>query len=565
MQPCTRLSQRAALTVATIGLTTAAAFAQGTGLPTEVLKFSFLAPPPPQVTLRAWDGHLLPDHEFNLVAGPVQIDWNRTDLDWRFLWSANTTAVTSVRWELSKYPFPAAGDFVPAPGFGLTGTSSTQLFFVDLNLLAPRPPNWTPKLAFQGLAGAFTSGGIALPPTEITPTTRITRSGALNVRFPGAIIPDDSRASAQAYAVQADPVIAQSMSLYARVVPLDADGKTSGPPSNVVILEFFEPDPTNVLPPVVFVHPWVDLVEYYPVRPYTFDWTCHVIYSRDVPYLGGVIEKGTTANICDDDSSIFEDVFGAFADFFEFAADFADWVADTYSDIKAEAASQMSGVLTDLGIPCNETCASIALSTAMAAAGMPPEIPDVEQLKAMGEGYLVDAVANYAEAQGVPVPEPVREELRKQAAKLIDNAVASVFTGGDGSEQLIPDVSYQFHGPIVVLNLTNPSSEHLSMTDTLRIHDPSGRYKDELFFIPPIRPGKTMRIALTLDPVQDPKGWMALLPTNDDDPLSIHTFEKVDAARLALNAWRALYDTEELVVEVKVIGGPSFTKTLLAK
>ena len=226
MDKSARLIHRVALTLATVGLFAATVGAQVSdvgnlrGVRPEVLKFSFVAPPAPQVTLRAWDGSINPDDGFNYVFGPVLIDWNRTNLDWRFIWEPTGSGIASVRWEISKAPFPASGNFVPAPGFGLAGYDSASILFVDLNLLAPRPPNWTPRLAIQGLTGSFKSTGIVLPPTEIMPGERLSRLGALNVRFAGAQIPDSSSASVQAYITQADPVIAQSMLLYVRVVPL---------------------------------------------------------------------------------------------------------------------------------------------------------------------------------------------------------------------------------------------------------------------------------------------------------------------------------------------------------
>jgi len=568
MNPITFLCRSVLLTFATVGLTVATSSAQISdlrGLPSEVLKFSFVAPPPPQVTLKAWDGVLLADNVFNLVYGPVSIDWTRKNLDWRFLWQANTPLVASVRWEISKYPFPTTGDFVPAPGLGLAGGASTPFFFVDLNLLAPRPPNWTPTLAFKGITGAFKSTGVVLPPTEIKPGANVTRLGALNVRFTGAMIPDTANATVEAYAVQADPVIAQSMSLYARVVPLNSSGTPIGPPSNVVVFNFFEPDPTNVLPLPAFVHAGAALASYTPVRPYNFSWGCHVVFTTDIDLIGVV--KGDKANICDDASDIVSDIVGAFTDLFEFVADFVNWVSDTYSDIKADVASKMSGALTAVGIPCDQTCASLALNTALVAAGMPPELPDVEQLQAMGEGYVVDSVVNAAEAQtGVPVPPEVREELRKQAAKMIDDAAANLFNGGEAPSSLyIPDVTYQFHGPIVVVDLFNPNSQYVSMTEALRIEDQTGRYKTKYFFVPPLRPGQTTRIALTLEPVQDPKAWMDLLPTKNDNPLSSSYWQKMEAAETALSDWRMLYRSDDLIIKATVGAYDQFTVTLPAK
>ena len=564
-----RLIRTVALTLVSVGLFAAPVGAQDSdldylrGVPPEVLEFSFVAPPAPQVTLRAWDGWRGPSG-FNYVFGPVPVNWNRIDLEnWRFIWQPTVSGVVSVRWELSKYPFPATGTFVPSPGFGLVGYASSSPFFLDLNLLAPRPPNWTPKLAFGGLAGSFSSAGIVLPPTEIPPGTQLTRQGALNVRFAGAKIPAASNADVRAYIAQADPVITQSMSLYMRVVPLNVDGASIGPPSNVVVLEFFEPDPTNVIPQPVFVHPSAAFAAYTPVRPYAVDWSCHMVLTYDHPL--GYWQKGDKTNICDDDSDIVGDIIDTFSSVVELVTDFVDWVSDTYSDLKSEVASQVAGTLQDFGIPCNETCATIALNAALAAAGMPPELPDVEQLQAMGEGYAVDAVANYAESQGVPVPEEAREKVREQLHEMIDKAAENTFTGGEGAADYIPDITYQFHGPILVMDVTNPSNQYVSMTDALRVEDQTGRYHTETFFIPPIRPGHSFRIALTLKPLQDPKAWMSLLPYEGQTLTIFELFEKLDAAEAALRAWKTTYQTGDLVLQVSVGPSTAFTATLPAK
>jgi hypothetical protein len=528
----------------------------------EALQFAYVAPAKPQVTLEAWDGSAVIDKGFIYTVGPVAVAWDRIDLDWRFRWQSVGPTVASVRWELSKYPFPSSGDFVPLPGSGLVGHESAAIILVDLNLLAPRPPNWTPKLAFQGITGAFKSIGIPPPPTEITPGNRPTRLDALNIRFAGAMIPDPSNASVQAYMAQADPVIAQSMSLYARVVPLDPAGVVMGPPSNVVKFEFFAPD-SNVITPPLFVHPTATFAGYTPVRPYSFDWGCHVVYTMDIEFLG--IKKGDKANACDDDSDIVGDILDALGDVFQFMADFVNWVSDAYSAIKNEVASQMSSALTTFGVPCNQTCAAIALNVALTAAGMPPELPDVEALQAMGEGYLVDAVADYAEANiGVAVPPEAREELRKQLHKMIDDAAANVSTGGEGSQLYIPDVAYQYHGPIVVIDLSNPS-QYWSMAAPLRVDDLTGRYQGRTFFVPPIGPGQSFRIALTLDPIQDPRAWMDLMPTKDDLIFSVEYWEKYEAGRTALRDWTTTYQTGDLVLKVTVGPYDAFTAILPAK
>jgi hypothetical protein len=116
-----------------------------------------------------------------------------------------------------------------------------------------------------------------------------------------------------------------------------------------------------------------------------------------------------------------------------------------------------------------------------------------------------------------------------------------------------------------VMDIANPSNQYVSMTDPLRVEDQTGRYHTETFFIPPIKPGGTFRIALTLKPLQDPKAWMDLLPGPDDSPFIGQYFEKLQAAHDALDAWRALYRTNDLVLKVSVGPYEAFTVPLPAK
>jgi hypothetical protein len=525
-----------------------------------IAKFSLSAPPTPKINLKVWDGLQRVDKIRLYVPGPVFVDWNRLNLEWWFLGSASVPGIGPVRWEISQYPFPA-GPFTPIPGFGLVGEAPSLEFSVDLESLAPRPPGWTPKLAFKGPVGVLTQGAkVPSIPTETTsPKKKIIPTSP---RFPGSPIPGFASAPIQAYVKTSAPVIAQSMSLHVRVVPLDVPGGAPiGPPSNTVVLDFGDPDPTGTIQ-VKFVHPNVALAGYVPMRPYDFNHRCYAILGQDMPVgFGGVIPKGTPLDLCRDDSDLLSDIVDAVGDFFGFMVDFVNWVSSAYDTIKSTVASTVSGALTGLGIPCNAECVGAGINIALAATGMPPDIPDFEQLKAMGEGYVADTLADYAASQtGIPVPDVAKDAIKQQVHDMIEGGAESLKSGGPGAPQYIPDLRYQFHGPIVVMDLTNPDPTFWSMTTTLTLEDATGRYETATFSAPAIKPGGTTRIALTLVPKQDPKGWMNLLPTEDDIPFGPWV-DKTLAAEDALDAWRATYRGSPLVLKATVGVYEGFTKT----
>ena len=75
-------------------------------------------------------------------------------------------------------------------------------------------------------------------------------------------------------------------------------------------------------------------------------------------------------------------------------------MSKTYSTLKNEVASTLVSVIP--GCASDPDCAGavqMGLNAGLAALGMPPDLPDFEQLQAMGEGYLVDAVAQQVAAQ----------------------------------------------------------------------------------------------------------------------------------------------------------------------
>jgi hypothetical protein len=147
---------------------------------------------------------------------------------------------------------------------------------------------------------------------------------------------------------------------------------------------------------------------------------------------------------------------------------------------------------------------------------------------------------------------------------MIDDAAANVSTGGEGSQLVIPDVAYQFHGPIIVIDLSNPS-QYWSMAAPLRVDDLTGRYQGRTFFVPPIAPGQSFRIALTLDPIQNPRAWMDLMPTKDDLIFSAEYWEKFEAGHAALRDWTTTYRAGDLVLTVTVGPYDAFTAILPAK
>jgi hypothetical protein len=546
----------AALTAALALLVAPASFAQRVDpdpdLPPRMLtleQIAFLFGGPsrlvrPETTLLAWDGVLRPDGEIVYVPGPVFIDWNRKDLTWWFKYSTNAAAVASVQWQIAAYGFPPGVSWTPVPGLDGTGTVSGIQFPIDLDGFAPRPSDWHPT---------FTLGkpklNASATPVFPKPVPAPKRDDVVNTsRFAGVKIPPFAKASVEALTAQSPPVIAQPTTLFVRVVPLGFDGTPAGPPSNVVRLDFGDPDPSGVIPAPVFFQPALAFYAYEPVRWFTFDYRCWVVASQDIvsPLTGQVIwAKGERENMCDDDDSILDEIVDAFEGFVEFLTDFVNWVSDTYSNIKGELIAAVASHLPLCGDEC-KLLIEIGVNAGLAAVGMPPDLPNVKQLQAMGEGYLAETIADTVTQQtGVPVPDEAKEQIKQAVHDMIDQA-ADLADGGSGSSLWVPDLSRQFQAPIITVNITNPQPL-ASIPTQLVLQDLDGtRYHPTSFFVPSLDPGQTIRVALTLTPIDDPEAWMALLPTSGD---GISEFlAKSIAAENALVAWAAKYRAGDLRV-----------------
>lgn len=100
----------------------------------------------------------------------------------------------------------------------------------------------------------------------------------------------------------------------------------------------------------------------------------------------------------------------------EFLMDAWDWVSTAYADIKASVIDLASGFLPFVPREVFE----VALDAALAAAGMPPTLPNIDQMMEEGAGYLAEQATG---AVMGPVGSAMTEEL---AGELFKDAAADM-------------------------------------------------------------------------------------------------------------------------------------------
>jgi PAN domain len=98
-----------------------------------------------------------------------------------------------------------------------------------------------------------------------------------------------------------------------------------------------------------------------------------------------------------------------------------DWTSQAYADLKGYA---VTGIVTVLPVP--RQAAEVALDAALASAGIPPSIPNIDQMMSGGADYLASQMADQL-AEQVPAGDALaqlpKEELRKKVQQKTSQAI----------------------------------------------------------------------------------------------------------------------------------------------
>ncbi|MBK6917121.1 MAG: hypothetical protein IPH07_06955 [Deltaproteobacteria bacterium] len=240
----------------------------------------------------------------------------------------------------------------------------------------------------------------------------------------------------------------------------------------------------------------------------------------------------------------------AITDALAFAADAIDWASAAYADIKKAVVSTVAGVIPY----CDSTCSTLlagALDTGLAALGVPPSLPNFEQLTEMGEDYLVQLVAEEV-AAGVG---PLTAELAAAGTrKLIDGVrkgIADAQAHGPGGNRWFkPDPAYQHRDAYIVVTVTNDDT--VAREDTMLVRA-WGTYESVYVPVPRMKPGATLKVPVMLQP--DLQYWFERglresggVDRNDE-----------------LARWRAAYDSGNAELSTSLASAPGGGDALTCK
>ncbi|MEX1179712.1 MAG: hypothetical protein WEB63_02715 [Cucumibacter sp.] len=170
--------------------------------------------------------------------------------------------------------------------------------------------------------------------------------------------------------------------LHFRILPVASSGfgQIIGQPSNVMRVYYGAKLPEQ--PPIVIYSPEI-VAEAPPVQLVSLEFKPY----RNIDWPAGCLQWEDYRDSLE--TTFLEDVGNAFADIWNFAADAYQWAKDRVVDI--------ASALTFGVIP--ESVLEFALNTALAAAGIPPDIPNLDEMISGGIDQLAVQMAKAAVSQ----------------------------------------------------------------------------------------------------------------------------------------------------------------------
>ena len=350
-----------------------------------------------------------------------------------FRFGTDTNAAYGI-WQVSSVPFQSEASFNPAcllltgKTSGSGAPTSPLQFGIDFAALKPK----IESVQLSPFENMLDQTPVFFPPFS---PEKLDASGGQTVTIP--------KWNSGAFALGKPPVwanfdpCAQNVSAegvvtyFVRILPV-TNGQPAGAPSNTVKMTY---DPNGEIKISFPVIPVPDKT-YYDVKILNFTGVhvpeykyqfCVEVVENNSPqgspwavYAPGTVlcpakDQGGSGNILDDLSDAVEDAFNFISGLYN---KLSDWVTDLVDKlnplcIQAKLASQA----VDLGQKeVKDACHFIAVAVVTAAktyVGLPPSLPNFDQLTEIGKDNLVELAAQQLEDQGIPCPDECKDVIRK--------------------------------------------------------------------------------------------------------------------------------------------------------
>lgn len=161
-------------------------------------------------------------------------------------------------------------------------------------------------------------------------------------------------------------------------------------------------------------------------------------------HLGGIIARGD--GLCygksSSSSNMLSFVGGLVTGFVDTVGDMVNSASALWESVKKAVVNMAAGVISAVGVPCDASCKALlttGLNIAMAAAGIPPSLPNMDQFEQQGIEYVAAQVADQSPVPGTGV-------LTEAALDYAVKSVAAYAKQGGGSglpDWLVMDTGFE--------------------------------------------------------------------------------------------------------------------------
>ncbi len=448
------------------------------------------------------------------------LNWHLENQDYRFVMDEGATGgyPSFGRWQVALSPFDDTQCLGP----------ENQIAYADVDLTDKKPRQLAFDIDFAKIAiNKPTSKGTKSNFEETKP------AAWKNIPLKWVVKTDPNATPTtleEQLAKSKDPV-----AYYVRFVALNAGAgtcNTNFKPTNTVTINYGEQKeskpvtfPNNVQHSVT-VDASISLssVKYTPPRQDidSFNPEGHYYWLRDFPGGGLPVvvhagEKLYVPPVQPEKDKSFLDSVGDFVssigDFITSVGNLISAVADAYNGIKSSVVDGIASGLTAVGIPCDSTCKaglSAGISIAQAAIGVPPSLPNFDQLMDQGIDYVAAAAADQvADGAGTVVSAATEQATKAGLTKMKDELKKSRDEANQSSPSPIaPDLDYMYKPgsiSVVVKNFGNTPARgnlviHFHDTNAFNGLDLKDRelFKPAVISVPSLQAGQSMTIPIQL-------------------------------------------------------------------
>jgi len=228
--------------------------------------------------------------------------------------------------------------------------------------------------------------------------------------------------------------------------------------------------------------PKAERISYTPIRWEASGWQYHYVVTRqptirevfggnsllpNTPYAAMPVGAKLDMTPVPEDKSWWEDMWDAITSFFSdlvgFLADVANWVSKAYANLKtgliAFVASNLPFIPDSLRDEL-QTALMAMVDYGLASIGIPPSLPNFDELSSMGVDYLAATALQQA---GLPADATMVQGVKEVGGAIVSGAQSAANTGGSpnpmGWDFVKPDPDFLYRPAYILIDLYNPYTE----------------------------------------------------------------------------------------------------------